>query len=73
MRRRPHSHKCIDCGAAVECCGEILQNYDGFPEWYCDEFERWRHVWRCEECHTAEEDRAAADLVENLEDAPRRI
>lgn len=38
MRHGPHSHPCKRCGVRVECCGDIEQNFDGFPEWICREY-----------------------------------
>ncbi len=38
MRHGPHSHPCKRCGVRVECCGDVEQNYDGFPEWICREY-----------------------------------
>lgn len=38
MRTRPHAHPCGRCGVKTECCGDVEQNYDGFPEWICREY-----------------------------------
>ena len=38
MRARPHQHPCHRCQAPVECCGDIEQNYDGWPEFICREY-----------------------------------
>lgn len=38
MRIKPHSHPCQHCRTPVECCGDIEQNYDGFPPFICREF-----------------------------------
>ncbi len=38
MRVGPHHHKCADCGAKTECCGQLEDNYDGWPEIICVEY-----------------------------------
>ena len=43
MRIGPHHHPCSRCGTKTECCGQIEQNYDGFPEWICREFHTLAH------------------------------
>jgi hypothetical protein len=54
MRRpREHSHPCRSCGAKVPCSGDLIQNYDGFPEVICSEYhERYRRP-DCEACEAA--------------------
>lgn len=52
MRIGPHHHPCFHCKEKTECCGEIEQNYDGFPEWVCVEYHvNHRHFdFFCESC-----------------------
>ena len=42
MRARPHHHPCSHCQARTECCGDIEQNYDGWPDWVCREYDQLR-------------------------------
>lgn len=68
MRARPHAHPCRNCKTPVECCGEIVQNWDGFPEFICREYHNEHtggiEVVLCESCFEAEEKQAAAELAE---------
>ena len=57
----------------TECCGDVEQNYDGWPEWICREYHTeasavFRHQddFLCERCDEIREQEAAADLAENL-------
>jgi hypothetical protein len=57
MRVGPHSHPCQHCRTPVECVGTIKQNYDGFPEFICEEFHQddgTIAVFLCEECYEAD-------------------
>lgn len=57
MRIGPHHHPCGNCRAKVECCGEIQQNYDGFPEWICLDYHGHsgdtNPYFLCEDCDIA--------------------
>jgi hypothetical protein len=55
MRIGPHAHPCSRCHVKTECCGDIIQNYDGWPEWVCVEFDIdcTPKGWLCEDCHMA--------------------
>lgn len=60
MRIGPHSHPCQQCHVKTECCGTVEQNYDGWPEWVCMEFDMGNHHdFLCESCH---------DLLSTLDD-----
>jgi hypothetical protein len=50
MRTKPHSHPCAFCKARTECCGDVEQNYDGWPEWICREFHGENREFLCEDC-----------------------
>lgn len=63
MRQRVHHHKCHDCGAKTECPGEWEQNYDGWPEVVCREFDQARSDFVCDDCHAKREAEAAADMA----------
>jgi hypothetical protein len=70
MRHGPHHHPCARCKAKVECCGDIEQNYDGFPEWTCREYHDI-HTGQiaevlCELCDAAAVAEALADEQENV-------
>lgn len=63
MRIRPHHHPCARCGIKVECCGDLEQNYDGWPEWTCREYHHesgFTADFLCEDCaeyhHTQDEE-----------------
>lgn len=70
MRARPHSHPCVDCQTPVECCGDIEQNFDGWPPFTCHEYHldggSTAPEFRCEDCHNKAEAQAKADLLENV-------
>lgn len=63
MRVAPHHHPCRDCAVKVECGGTWAQNWDGWPEVYCPEFEQHRDDYRCDECHEKYEAAYAAELA----------
>ncbi len=60
MRIRPHKHRCADCQQPTECCGDIEQNFDGFPEWICREYHQdsggTNPDWVCEGCQWKRDD-----------------
>ena len=59
-RIAPHSHPCQRCRVLTECCGDIEQNHDGWPEWVCIEFDTHDHSdFVCEDC---------AELVDHCDD-----
>lgn len=66
MRIGPHHHPCSVCGARTECCGDIEQNYDGWPEWICAEYhgivgtDVVVREFLCERCANQREDDAVA-------------
>jgi hypothetical protein len=73
MRIGPHKHRCDDCKRPTECCGQIEQNFDGFPEWICREYhtiERSGDVelrgFLCDECGEKAAADYAADLADNV-------
>ncbi len=69
MRARPHSHPCADCGLPLECCGDVVQNHDGFPPFTCEEFHLESGeiaLWLCGPCEMRREEQAAADSLENV-------
>jgi hypothetical protein len=71
MRRRPHQHRCDRCNEPQECCGEILQNFDGFPEWICDEYHTSRRQagikdFFCEECQRQHDEESEREARENV-------
>ncbi len=69
MRTKPHHHPCGHCAVKVECCGDVEQNYDGFPEWICREYHtefRDRDDFLCEDCASAQEVARALDELENV-------
>lgn len=64
MRVGPHYHRCADCQAKTECCGQLADNFDGSPEIICEEY----HLisggtnpdFICEGCEFRRQDAAAA-------------
>jgi hypothetical protein len=50
MRAKPHSHPCCICQKLTECCGDIEQNHDGWPEWVCVEYHKYGDDVTCEDC-----------------------
>lgn len=51
MRISPHAHPCQHCLVSTECCGDVEQNYDGWPEWICVAFDTHNHGdFLCEDC-----------------------
>ncbi len=49
-RNTPHHHPCGHCQARTECCGDIEQNYDGFPPFICREYQQYGADFLCEDC-----------------------
>jgi hypothetical protein len=51
---RAHSHVCTRCQQSFGCAGELIHNYDGFPEVVCVLFhvdgERTPAFTQCEDC-----------------------
>jgi hypothetical protein len=59
-----HHHPCQDCGAKTECGGVFEQNYDGWPEVVCDEFNMHSGPnmdFVCDVCHNKREADAHPD------------
>jgi hypothetical protein len=57
-RCKVHHHPCQDCGAKTECGGVFEQNYDGWPEVICDEFNMYSGPnmdFICDACHDKRE------------------
>lgn len=53
MRDRSHLHPCGQCGVLVPCAGELVENYDGWPEVMCRAYHQEgadRSTFRCEAC-----------------------
>lgn len=50
-RDRPHSHPCAHCKSPLECHGELLRNFDGWPEVICHEYHVQSLLLLCEPCN----------------------
>jgi len=64
MKARPHSHPCASCKEPVECCGDIEQNYDGWPEFICVEYHLYGGAGLdvfCDACGQANDEAASDD------------
>jgi hypothetical protein len=60
MRDRPHSHPCQRCGLEIACDGPLEENYDGWPEVICVDFDMHSHEdFLCEAC---------AELIDHCDD-----
>lgn len=57
MRRDDsHTHPCCHCGKSVECSGEQIRNFDGWPETICTAYHLQSGAlaeWACEDCDTS--------------------
>lgn len=51
---RTHTHPCERCKAVFGCSGELLRNFDGWPEVICtlyhDGSAKYHQFRQCEEC-----------------------
>jgi hypothetical protein len=46
-----HTHICARCHRPFPCAGELLRNFDGYPEVICDLFHvQGNHFKECESC-----------------------
>lgn len=68
-----HAHPCRDCKTPVECHGEFIRNFDGFPETVCHIYHVCGTPLLCESCHHAQQRDACDDCgqpaVQAFEDA----
>lgn len=64
MRHQPdHSHPCQHCHVQTDCDGDLEQNYDGWPEVICVQFDTQNHAdFLCVECRKAEDGPMDSDL-----------
>lgn len=54
MRRNDtHGHRCTTCGQEFDCCGTIIDNFDGFPRYPCEVFDV-RGERECAACFVAD-------------------
>ena len=66
MRTRPrHWHPCERCHVTVECSSDLEENYDGWPEVVCPDYDMHSHDdWFCEDC---------MDLLDRVNDEPELL
>jgi len=65
---RTHTHPCSHCKTPVECDGEPVQNYDGWPETICTAYHMdggGIDTRYCEDCLRDDDLRHDADLEQN--------
>lgn len=62
---RTHTHPCSHCKTPVECDGELVQNYDGWPEVVCVIYHVDGVEMACDDCLRDEDLRHDADLEQN--------
>jgi len=62
MRVKPHKHPCGHCHTPTECAGAIQQNYDGHPEFLCQEYHTVGRVdFICDACDEQRQQSVCAD------------
>ena len=67
MTRRDHSHThpCERCHVATDCSSDLEDNYDGWPEVVCVDYDMHSHDdWFCEAC---------MDLLDRVNDEPELV
>jgi hypothetical protein len=62
---RTHTHPCSHCKTPIDCDGELVQNYDGWPEVICAIYHVDGVEMVCEACLRDEDLRHDADLEQN--------
>lgn len=60
----PHSHPCLCCKTPVECRGELMRNFDGWPEMICFLYHECNIPLICESCYVAQQRDACHDCGE---------
>jgi len=56
-----HTHPCANCATPVECDGELVKNYNGWPEVVCTAYHEEHRAGICESCLREDDLRHDAD------------